>query len=339
MQLGINKGLTFNVGGQPIKWRFEMATDFAGMLRPRPVMDFDGDGRSDLVVNRKDPENRMVWYILHVNNSSSAIQWGAFTGSLSDPVLFSDFPVPADYDGDGKWDVAVWRINYNTEIQTYFYIYYSETNTFQVIPWGLRGDEVAVQDYDGDGQADPAVFREGTWFILQSRDGLRIEQFGLGGDRVLFGDYDGDGKADLAIYRRTVPSETGDFWHHIQQSSDNTVRIEQFGMALRDFVAPGDYDGDGKTDIAVWRGRSEYGNGTWYWHRSSDGQYEQIQWGTVNTPDFPVQGDYDGDGKTDPAIWRKYGVDQQAYFFINQSRDGIRIEPWGLSTDGTGRRW
>lgn len=48
----------------------------------------------------------------------------------------------------------------------------------------------------------------------------------------------------------------------------------------------------------------------------------------------------DGDGKTDPAVWRQnaFGT-QQAWFFIKQSRDGIRYEPWGLSTDGIGRLW
>lgn len=39
---------------------------------------------------------------------------------------------------------------------------------------------------------------------------------------------------------------------------------------------PGDYDGDGKTDYAVWRQDTGY----WYILRSSDGEAASQQWGT-----------------------------------------------------------
>jgi hypothetical protein len=74
---------------------------------------------------------------------------------------------------------------------------------------------------------------------------------------------------------------------------------QQWGT-VGDFPAPGDYDGDGKLDFAVYR-PSE---GNWYILRSGSGftAYEVHPWGT--TGDIPVPGDYNGDGRTDCAVYR-----------------------------------
>ena len=57
---------------------------------------------------------------------------------------------------------------------------------------------------------------------------------------------------------------------------------------------PGDYDGDGTTDLAVFRS-----DGVWY----VKDQPRSAVWGQAG--DVPVPGDYDGDGTTDIAIYRR----------------------------------
>ncbi len=243
-----------------------------------------------------------------------------------------------DFDGDGRTDETVFRLNTNT-----WFIRNSSDGSTRTYVWGNAGTDLFVPgDYDGDGRTDVAVWRPSNgvfYVILTANNVIQTRQFGVSGDEPVARDYDGDGRTDYAVVRRSGGVMT---WYFQYSASGFTSR--QFGVDS-DFVAPGDYDGDGRFDLAVRRGTGNQpatfylqlssgvystqtfgvgadlivpgdydGDGktdlsalrqgttyTWYAILSANQTFTAVQLG--QKPDFSTQGDYDGDGKTDFCIW------------------------------------
>jgi uncharacterized delta-60 repeat protein len=231
------------------------ATQF-GLSTDVPVAaDYDRDGKADIAVFRdgawywlRSSDNVFAYKVCgqagdipqapgdyHGNGSFAFLVFrpstakfytqGAFQPNASEvefrnmTMLPNDKPVIADYDGDGKEDLAVFRDGH---------WYYMASNNLETrhYQWGLAGDKAVVGDFDGDLRADLAIFRpsNGVWYINKSTEGFYAVQWGINGDIPVPADYDGDGKTDIAVFR---PSDG--VWYEMR--STNASHIEQFGLA------------------------------------------------------------------------------------------------------------
>lgn len=230
------------------------------------------------------------------------------------------FKSRADFDGDGKSDLSVFRPSEGN-----WYVNGS-TAGFSSVHWGASTDTIIPGDYDGDGKADFAVWRPtladgvADFYVLNS-NGFTFSGYAWGspGDIPMTGDYDGDGKIDAAVYR---PSTTT-WW--IFKSQTQAVDFLQFGSP-GDIPMVMDHNGDGRANFAVFR------PGTQTWYMNTSGALPQnlvtVQWGL--STDVRVPADYDGDGKEDVAVFRP----SNGTWYVIRSLDGaITTTQFGSSGD------
>jgi Lamin Tail Domain/FG-GAP repeat len=228
----------------------------------------------------------------------------------------------ADFDGDHKTDVSVWR---PTDHNWYILQSNLGNSLRTVVDWGngSLGDVAVPGDYDGDDKTDTAVFRESenNWYIIRSSDNTpTVVNWGAAGDVPVPGDYDGDGKTDVAVWR---PSSGN--WHII--GSLTGVQTRQWGNSTDLPVPNFDSDGDAKADQVVVRVSN--GNAVWY-IRPSNGVAPNtvtVAWGSSG--DRLVPADYDGDGKTDIAVFRPNDTN----WYIRNSTGSVTVRNWGGTED------
>ena len=92
--------------------------------------------------------------------------------------------------------------------------------------------------------------------------------------------------------------------------------------------APFDFDGDGKTDLSVFRATNTPEETDFYVQNSSNNSLISTAWGSVG--DEPVTEDYDGDGRADYAVFRRA---TRTWFVLRSSDNAIFPTVFGAVND------
>ena len=357
----ITAGGSFVSGG----YNATISTAFASPIAGRMAWSgTSAGGYIDTAVNLPAAANgQMVQFRWRMASDNSVAATGV---NVDDVVILNGYVCTAgssvrsraDFDGDGKTDLSVFRPS-----QGNWYLNRS-TAGFSVIGWGISTDVLVPGDYDGDGKTDTAVFRatadpaQPDFFVLNS-NGFTVSgmSWGIAGDIPVVADYDIDAKSDVAVFRPssntwyilksgggttvTVFGQAGDVPvagnfagsanadMTLYRSSTNSWVTQIFGGGVLNFVhgqagdilVPADYDGDNIDDRAVFRPST----GQWFVLKSTNGTVAITAWG--NSTDVPVPGDYDGDGSDDVAIYRN------GQWWLNRSTSGVLVASFGIATD------
>ncbi len=279
--------------------------------------DFNGNMTADIAFY---DEQAKRWYSFDTKTEEESVI------DLSNALLLTDdsdllIPIPADYDGDSKSDIALF-----SRKRAEWKILRSSDNTLFTKVWGGLVNELPLPaDLDGDSKTDIAVYtndKEGRWPALLSSTNYTYADIALGIlplDIPLNADIDGDKKADHVIYRG-LQKHFYIYPSSIPNNQNNPIQIPLGDENSR--VVAEDFDGDGKADLATWTPK----NGKWQIVLAKDISFNpatresfvgcgipsqaqnQEQSCNVTTyklgmsGDIPFPGDYDGDGKAELAV-------------------------------------
>jgi hypothetical protein len=254
--------------------------------------DFNGDGKSDVLLTNTATGERVVWLM-----NGLTISAGSYVGVLATNWVFSG---TGDFNGDGKVDIVltntatgervVWLMNGPT-ITAGAYLGVLSTD------WAISG----IGDFNADGKADIVLtntvtgdraiwIMNGTTIAAGAYLPVLPTTWAISG----IGDFNSDGKSDLVL----TNTFTGD--RAIWLMNGTTIAAGAYLPALATtwvISGIGDFNGDGKSDVvlsntvtgerAVWlMNGTVISSGAYIGVLATDWTFSQI-------------GDFNGDGKAD----------------------------------------
>jgi hypothetical protein len=214
-------------------------------------------------------------------------------------------PVVADFNGDGKQDLAVVTTSQNGTVSVLLNRGFSSFAT--PVNYNVPGaSALAVGDFNGDGQPDLAVAAgaSGITVLLNNSNGYFASRFTVSqpASAIVVADFNGDGKQDLAVANNGTVSVLLKNTNQLDFTLAGSYALGSFSAAL----AVGDFNRDGKPDLVVSPGPA---TGIAVLLNKGDGTMAAplpVSVGTLPYVDSLAVGDCNGDGKPDLVATQGY---------------------------------
>ncbi|MFJ5034348.1 hypothetical protein ACIQB5_41285 [Streptomyces sp. NPDC088560] len=330
--------------------------------------DFNGDRRSD-VAHLYDYGSGHLALEVEPSDANGDGGFGqsylAWDGPLAGANTNHIYAAAGDFNGDGKTDIALFY-NYtdnngaHDEIQTLTADasgdgrFAAPTSIWNSTNFGPGTQMMTAGDFNGDGKTDIALFYHYSddaghvaVFTLQAHangDGgfaatpvsaWSSTYFGPGTQMMTAGDFNGDGKTDIGLFYEyaDVNGHVGLFTMTADSNGDgglgNPTSIwssTNWGPNTK-WMAAGDFNGDGKTDIALfynYTANNSYDVAIFTLNGQAGAApssvWSNTDWGPNSQ--YLVAGDFNGDGKDDLGFYYDYVAQAPALFTLTADASG-----------------
>jgi len=242
-----------------------LGEDFAALA----VSDFNGDGKPDVATIISDRPSGVAPVRVYLGNDDGSLRWAGGYSANTDPVAIE----VRDFNGDSRPDLAV--ANRGSRGQSVSVLLGSGDGTFQgAVSFDVKPPiSLAGGDFNGDGKPDLVVghldsSNVSVW--LNKGDGsfsaAAEYRAALNPFSLAVGDLNGDGRLDLAVGNKGNYLDDGCVSILLGKGDGTFAAAVNYAEGTEPAaVAFGDFNGDGKPDLAV----AISGSHTIYWFHDS----------------------------------------------------------------------
>jgi RHS repeat-associated protein len=251
------------------------------------VGDFNGDSRTDIACYNSSDGS---WNVgLSNGHGFDVAVWRngpVLAGGAGGNVPLTDRCLFGDFDGDGKTDIACLVSSTAVSDEGKWSVALSTGKGWKTSTWvgssptgasePVSGACIAA-DFNGDRRQDIACYSatDHVWHVALSRGTMFHSSAWANGpaitgdlgpqavvpSRCVLGDFNGDGNADIACYTGTSASDefngkwsmgfsTGSGWSTVEWLGPPVKTSRKEGLVIANQCIAGDFNGDGRTDIA-----------------------------------------------------------------------------------------